>query len=39
VALIAVGEPVNGEEAKAVKHPAKAKNAFAELLGQALAAN
>ncbi len=37
VALIAVGEPVNAEEARAVKHPGKAKKVFAELLEQALA--
>jgi pseudoazurin len=34
VALIAVGDPVNTEEAVAVKHPGKAKKVFAELLGQ-----
>ena len=32
VALIVVGKPVNLEEAKAVKHPGKAKKVFAELL-------
>lgn len=37
VALIAVGEAVNGEAAKAVKHPGKAKTAFAELFGQVVA--
>ena len=34
VALIAVGDPSNIEEALAVKHPGKAKKVFAELLGQ-----
>lgn len=38
VALIEVGQPVNLEEAKAVKHTGKAKTVFAELLGQAVAA-
>lgn len=37
VALIAVGEPVNLEQAKAVKHPGKAKKVFEELLKQAAA--
>jgi pseudoazurin len=37
VALIVVGNAVNLEEAKAVKHPGKAKKAFAELLEQAAA--
>ena len=32
VMLISVGEPVNLEEAKAVKHPGKAKGLFKELL-------
>lgn len=32
VALIAVGEPVNLEQAKAIKHPGKAKKVFGELL-------
>jgi pseudoazurin len=31
VALIAVGDPANAEEAKAIKHPGKAKSAFAAL--------
>jgi pseudoazurin len=39
VALIEVGEPVNLEEAKAVKQTGKAKAVFAELLGQAVASN
>ncbi len=39
VALIVVGQPVNAEEAKAVKQTGKAKAAFAELFGQAVAAN
>lgn len=34
VALIVVGQPVNIEEAKTVKHPGKAKKVFAELLAQ-----
>ena len=38
VALIEVGQPVNLDEAKAVKHTGKAKTVFAELLGQAVAA-
>jgi pseudoazurin len=38
VALIVVGEPVNAAEAKAVKQNGKAKAAFAELFGQAVAA-
>lgn len=39
VALISVGEPVNAEEAQAVKHPGKAKAHFAELFEQALSTN
>lgn len=39
VALIEVGEPVNLAEAKAVKQSGKAKAAFAELFGQAVASN
>lgn len=35
VALIVVGAPVNLEEAKAVKHPGKAKTHFAALLEEA----
>ncbi|MBN9060209.1 pseudoazurin [Kaistia sp. MMO-174] len=35
VALIVAGKPVNLEEAKAVKHPGKAKKAFEALLSQA----
>ena len=38
VALIEVGQPANLEEAKAVKQTGKAKAAFAELFGQAVAA-
>ena len=38
VALIVVGQPVNADEAKAVKQTGKAKTAFAELFGQAVAA-
>jgi pseudoazurin len=38
VALIEVGEAANLEQAEAVKHPGKAKTAFAELFGQAVAA-
>ncbi len=38
VALIVVGQPVNADEAKAVKQAGKAKAAFAELFGQAVAA-
>ena len=34
VALISVGEPVNLEEAKAVKHPGKARANFASLFEQ-----
>jgi pseudoazurin len=34
VALIVVGKPVNLEEAKAVKHPGKAKKVFADVLAQ-----
>jgi pseudoazurin len=37
VALIEVGNAANAEEAQAVKHPGKAKTAFAELFGQMLA--
>ena len=37
VALIVVGQPVNADEAKAVKQTGKAKAAFAELFGQAVA--
>ncbi len=39
VALIEVGQPVNVEEAKAVKQTGKAKAVFAELLGQVVAQN
>ncbi|WP_274628613.1 pseudoazurin [Arvimicrobium flavum] len=39
VALVVVGNPANIEEAKAVKQPGKAKAVFAELFGQAVAAN
>ncbi len=39
VALIEVGEAANVEEAETVKHPGKAKKVFAELFGQAMAAN
>ena len=38
VALIEVGEPVNLDAAKAIKQTGKAKAAFAELFGQAVAA-
>ena len=38
VALIVVGQPVNADEAKAVKQTGKAKAAFAELFGHAVAA-
>lgn len=38
VALIEVGKPTNVDEAKAAKHPGKAKTVFAELFGQVLAA-
>lgn len=38
VALIEVGEATNLEDAKVVKHPGKAKTAFAELFGQSVAA-
>jgi len=38
VALIEVGEATNAEEAEAVKHPGKAKTAFAELFGLMVAA-
>lgn len=37
VALIEVGNAANADEAQAVKHPGKAKTAFAELFGQMLA--
>lgn len=37
VALVEVGEPVNLEEAKAVRHGGKAKAVFDELFGQAVA--
>ena len=37
VALILVGKPVNLDEASAVKHPAKAKKVFTDLLSQASA--
>jgi hypothetical protein len=39
VALIEVGNPANLDEAKAVKQTGKAKQAFAELFGQAVAGN
>jgi pseudoazurin len=39
VALIKVGETTNVDEAKAVKQTGKAKAVFADLFGQALAAN
>jgi len=39
VALVVVGEPVNLEAAQTVKQPGKAKAVFAELFGQAVAAN
>lgn len=38
VALVVVGQPVNADAAKAVKQTGKAKAAFAELFGQAVAA-
>jgi pseudoazurin len=38
VAIIVVGQPVNLEEAKTVKHPGKAKKVFADLFAQ-IAAN
>lgn len=38
VALIRVGEPVNVDGAKAIKQTGKAKAAFTELFGQAVAA-
>ena len=38
VALIEVGDPVNVEDAKAVKQTGKAKTVFAELFGQVVAA-
>ena len=34
VAMIVVGNPVNADEAKAVKHPGKAKKVFAELFAE-----
>lgn len=39
VALVVVGEPVNLDAAQTVKQPGKAKAVFAELFGQAVAAN
>lgn len=39
VAMIVVGQPVNADEAKAVKQTGKAKAVFADLFGQTLAAN
>jgi len=39
VALIAVGQPTNLEEAKAVKHSGKARQVFADLLAQVEATN
>lgn len=39
VPLIEVGDPVNLDEAKAVKQTGKAKQAFAELFGRAVAGN
>lgn len=39
VALIEVGDPVNIDEAKAVKQTGKAKAVFAELFGKAVASN
>ena len=39
VALISVGEPVNLEEAKAVKHPGKAKANFASIFEELEATN
>jgi pseudoazurin len=39
VALIEVGNPVNLEEAKAVKQTGKAKAAFADLFGRTVASN
>jgi pseudoazurin len=38
VAIVQVGQPVNLDAAKAVKHRGKAKAVFAELFGQTLAA-
>ena len=38
VALVVVGKPANLDQAKAAKHPGKAKKVFAELLSQAEAA-
>jgi pseudoazurin len=37
VALVVVGEPVNAEAAQAVKHPGKAKTAFADLFSLTVA--
>lgn len=39
VALIVAGKPVNIEQAKAVKHPGKAKTIFADLLAKAAGGN
>ena len=39
VAMIVVGQPVNADEAKAIKQTGKAKAVFADLFGQTLAAN
>lgn len=39
VALVVVGQPVNADQAKAVKQTGKAKAHFAELFGQTLASN
>lgn len=39
VALIVAGKPVNIEQAKAVKHPGKAKAVFADLLASAASGN
>ncbi|MBO6716695.1 MAG: pseudoazurin [Rhizobiaceae bacterium] len=39
VALIEVGDPVNLEEARAVRHAGKARTVFDELFGLAVAAN
>jgi hypothetical protein len=38
VALIVVGNPTNLDAALAVKHPGKAKTAFASLFGSVVAA-
>lgn len=38
VALVVVGEATNLADAGSVKHPGRARNVFAELLGQAVAA-